>query len=449
MYKVEKIRNFLDCDKCNKLLTEPVTTVCGYTICKFHLDQLKDSFQCDLCHREHTVPKDGFEVARRLQDALSIQLNTLELTPVYDECKKVIGEAQKDVAEIESIDKDPENYIYEYFEDIKRQVDLRREDLKEKVDKYSDETIKTINNAQKTCQKLAKEVNKLSKDFEDSKKELNELIRHFDTFKISDEKFQEIKENVSDLKSKFKRMLTTYKSSLINDKDYTFRFEEVQISNVFGKFEEVNLILIFYNFLNKLNAKKLTFIFKKHQIRLDSTILDGSIQCKLVQLCEFSQCQKWKLLYRASRDGFSGGNFHSKCDGMENTLTVIKSESGNVFGGYTDKAWTSGCFEHIRDPNAFIFSLINKEDRPFKVICSNGGHYAIFCHLHACGPAFGRCPGDLFIASDSNTNNESYSNLSITYKHHDYPVRTEKSKNILAGSYKFKTTEIEVYSKMN
>jgi len=89
-------------------------------------------------------------------------------------------------------------------------------------------------------------------------------------------------------------MLTTYKSSLINGKDYTFRFEEVQISNVFGKFEEVNLILIFYNFLNKLNEKKLTFIFKKHQIRLDSTILDGSIQCKLVQLCEFSQCQKWK-----------------------------------------------------------------------------------------------------------------------------------------------------------
>jgi len=248
MYKVEKIKNLLDCDICNKLLIGPVSTLCGFAVCKSHLDQFKDSFQCDLCHREHTVPKDGFGISRKLQEALSIQLNTLELTPIYDECKKVIGEAQKDVDEIESIDKDPENYIYEYFEDIKRQVDLRREDLKERIDTYSAETIESINNAQKNCQKLAKEVNKLSKDFEDSKKKLNEQIKQFDTFKISEQKFQEIKGNVSGLKSKFKQMLTTFKNSLIDDTEYAFWFEDVQISNVFGKFEEVNLILILYFF---------------------------------------------------------------------------------------------------------------------------------------------------------------------------------------------------------
>jgi hypothetical protein len=241
MYKVEKIKNIFDCDKCNKLLIDPVQTHCGYTVCKSHLEQLEDTFQCDLCYREHTVPKDGFKIARRLQDALSIQLNTLELTPVYDECKKVIMEAQKDVADIESIDKDPENYIYEYFEDIKRQVDLRREVLKERIDTYSDETLVSINIAQMNCQKIIKEVNKPSKDFDDSKIKLNELIRQFDTFKISEQKFQEIKENVSELKSKFNVMLAELKSSLINDKVYTFRFEDVSMSNVFGKFEEVNL----------------------------------------------------------------------------------------------------------------------------------------------------------------------------------------------------------------
>jgi hypothetical protein len=245
MYKIEKIKNLFDCDKCNKLLIDPVPTICGFTVCKSHLDQFIDSFQCDLCHCEHTVPKDGFEVSGRLQDAMSTQLNTLELMPVHDECKKVIEEAQKDVADIESIDKDPENYIYEYFEDIKRKVDLRREVLKEGIDTYSDDTIKSINKAQMTCQKLAKEVNKLSKDFDDSKIKLNELISQFDSFKISDQKFQDIKENVSDLKEEFKQMLSKYKSSLINDKEYVFRFEDVPISNVFGKFEEVKLFLIF------------------------------------------------------------------------------------------------------------------------------------------------------------------------------------------------------------
>ncbi len=151
-------------------------------------------------------------------------------------------------------------------------------------------------------------------------------------------------------------------------------------------------------------------------------------------------------MYRASRDGFSGKDFHSRCDRIENSLTVIKSESGNVFGGYTEKAWTSNN-QYDRDPNAFLFSLINKENRPFKVICSDGGKDAIFCGS-SYGPTFGKNQSDIYIANNSNTNS-GQSNLGNTYKHPDYPVGTEKAKNILAGSYQFKTTEIETYSKVN
>ena len=120
-------------------------------------------------------------------------------------------------------------------------------------------------------------------------------------------------------------------------------------------------------------------------------------------------------MYRASRDGFSSKNFHSKCDNMESTLTVIKSESGNVFGGYTDKAWDSNG-RGVTDPNAFFIN------------------YKLF-YLH--------------IVGDSNTNESSYSNFGNSYKHPDYPAGTEEAQNILAGSYKFKTTEIEIYTKVN
>jgi len=152
-------------------------------------------------------------------------------------------------------------------------------------------------------------------------------------------------------------------------------------------------------------------------------------------------------LYRASKDGFSAKRFHSKCDRIENSLTVIKSESGNVFGGYTDKAWDSNG-RGVTDPNAFIFSLINKEDKPFKVTCSDGANYAIWFAFH-CGPSFGSYPCDLHIVGDSNTNESSYSNFGNSYKHPDYPAGTEEAQNILAGSYKFKTTEIEIYTKVN
>ena len=53
----------------------------------------------------------------------------------------------------------------------------------------------------------------------------------------------------------------------------------------------------------------------------------------------------WRLLFRASRDGFAASVFHSKCDNKGPTVTVVKSR-GNIFGGFTEEPWTnqSGMF---------------------------------------------------------------------------------------------------------
>ena len=50
-----------------------------------------------------------------------------------------------------------------------------------------------------------------------------------------------------------------------------------------------------------------------------------------------------KLLYRASRDGWSVSNFHHCCDYKGPTVTVIKS-GNHIFGGYTEKNWDGGYF---------------------------------------------------------------------------------------------------------
>jgi hypothetical protein len=150
----------------------------------------------------------------------------------------------------------------------------------------------------------------------------------------------------------------------------------------------------------------------------------------------------WKLQYRATRDGFTGENFHSKCDGIANTLTVIKSEHGNIFGVFTKKAWDS-TDGFVADPKEFIFSLVNKENKPFKAVCSSNN--AIFQYPF-CGPSFGP---DIYIAPDSNSNRDSFSVFGSNYKHADYQNGTEKAKSILGGSYNFKTVEIEVFVATN
>ena len=59
-------------------------------------------------------------------------------------------------------------------------------------------------------------------------------------------------------------------------------------------------------------------------IRNQPTILSSEQMLELNNLCMFKSKQKWKLIYKATRDGFNVGDFHSKCDNLENSLVIIE-----------------------------------------------------------------------------------------------------------------------------
>ena len=116
--------------------------------------------------------------------------------------------------------------------------------------------------------------------------------------------------------------------------------------------------------------------------------------------------------------------------------------SPNIFGGFTTLAWD--CNIDKFDPKAFIFSLINKEERPLKIKVKSD-LYAICCWKDI-GPIFGNADdADIFISSNSNTNQESYSYFGASYKHDLYPYGSKMADTFLAGSYHFSTEDIEVY----
>ena len=175
-----------------------------------------------------------------------------------------------------------------------------------------------------------------------------------------------------------------------------------------------------------------------------SNILTTSeMKDNLINLIQFNHSNTWTLIYQATRDGFAVSTFHSKCDNKPNTLSVIRSSNGNVFGGYTEQSW-SGSQQYKTDLSAFIFSLINKQNKPLKMKCSKCQH-AIYCH-NSYGPIFG--DGHDFVISDnSNTNTNSPSSLGGSYSHPDYAYGSNEAKSFLAGSYNFKVSEIEVYTK--
>ena len=152
--------------------------------------------------------------------------------------------------------------------------------------------------------------------------------------------------------------------------------------------------------------------------------------------------RKWSLLYRGSRDGFQASDFHSRCDHKPNTLTIVKSLNGNIFGGFTSAQWKSTTSLDI-NKSAFIFSLVNKENRLLIFEQSSNDDYSI-CSFKNFGPIFGGAH-DFVIYNSSSTNTNCSSNLGSTYIHPDYPFDSQKADTILGGSRYFQVLEIEVF----
>ena len=142
------------------------------------------------------------------------------------------------------------------------------------------------------------------------------------------------------------------------------------------------------------------------------TVSTYKMRKDLVELCNLSDKQS-KLIYRASRDGFSAVRFHAKCDNHPRTLTIIKTTKGYIFGAYTSAAWDSS-LSYKADPNAFIFSLINASGLPQLIpIKTTHDQESIFCRSDY-GPLFGN--GDIVITDFSNLACDSSSLLGGSLK---------------------------------
>jgi hypothetical protein len=128
------------------------------------------------------------------------------------------------------------------------------------------------------------------------------------------------------------------------------RKQEESLKDIQSKLNETKEVNSYLKATNEFKPKLSSFdqneTFLFGSIRLGQYTNTNPFKCEilkdlkqsfeLIELCEFSLNDKWSLLYRATRDGFDSGDFHAKCDGHSNTLTILKAkQSSYIFGGYT------------------------------------------------------------------------------------------------------------------
>ncbi len=101
--------------------------------------------------------------------------------------------------------------------------------------------IQSIELSQANYIKISQQVNKISTNIEQSKKELEDYVKKFDTFDIDEKKFEDIKQRVVGVNEKFDKIILDYNNALIGNKEYSFKYYEISIRDVFGRFHDKNV----------------------------------------------------------------------------------------------------------------------------------------------------------------------------------------------------------------
>ncbi|CAF1002159.1 unnamed protein product [Adineta steineri] len=131
--------------------------------------------------------------------------------------------------------------------------------------------------------------------------------------------------------------------------------------------------------------------------------------------------QKWKLIYKATRDGFGASAFHSCCNYRGPTMTIIQSNNNYIFGGYTSISWTSSGW-YREDQAAFLFTLTNPHNIPprkYNIQLARAA-YAV-CHADTKGPTFGN-GHDMFVCDDIIANKPLNIISSYEYAQHEHKL---------------------------
>ena len=130
---------------------------------------------------------------------------------------------------LRDLKKYPVGFLYDYFEKVKRDVDLRREILKQEIDTYSDLVIKQIEDAHAECKILSAKIEDISTQMESYTDKLNKLKDNFNTL------------DADQLEKKMEDNIRQIKYSLLQNKYFSCQFEEINIENIFGKVSYENI----------------------------------------------------------------------------------------------------------------------------------------------------------------------------------------------------------------
>jgi hypothetical protein len=226
------IKEELACKHCNKIYTNPIFLFfCGESICNQHIIiNSSNKFTCPFCNEENA---DGhFKANKLIEELISRKLHQFKINQNNE---RVFSSLKTEIQNLETILKDPENYIYEEINELKRQVDLDRENLKYQIDTLAGGLIQQL----ETYGKRFRNDYNSNKDLacyndlvESSKKELAEYETYLRLFSAENKKINVDSEK---LVEKLKLTISELKDVLFSNVSIKHKKTDIAAESMFGK----------------------------------------------------------------------------------------------------------------------------------------------------------------------------------------------------------------------
>ena len=229
----------LTCNICKLVLNTPVTLPCSSVICGEHLrdDSVKNGMiKCMKCDKDFDVPRSGFPSNERVANILA---NDHYLNDEEKAIKNAIQELIQKLEQLQNVIKLKKNEMevtsFDHFTEIRRHIDIQREELKKKIDEIALKLIDQANEREKVYKSKLKESISVIVDT-DIKKFTQLLMREFrdPNLLVSNVKRLQImhEENVKEFQARISDFDSLGKEIKLLEFKPTQEFEEIGLGSL-------------------------------------------------------------------------------------------------------------------------------------------------------------------------------------------------------------------------
>ena len=245
MTNQDSLKQILICKLCNECYEDPIILPCGKSVCSKHVytESKGDVFKCFICSKKHAIPTESFCKNEDLSQLINISDKYINIesmlgeknTKAFELCSKL----EELINKSELLSKEPSLYVYDYFNELKSDLDLNREQCLKMINDNYNRLLNEIEEAELKCKlsinKLETSVSMLNNSIISSKETLASSVALSKRPDLNYEsKWYKFRNEIERAISKSTFTIKKFQSDLLLNKSFQFKLNQTLNENNFG-----------------------------------------------------------------------------------------------------------------------------------------------------------------------------------------------------------------------